>query len=91
MFKCLQMKYGLSCSYSVAIIFTVTNLMKKMQSERNNLGLPIKHISVKNSSWQEVNYLAQQIQALFTIEQLIKKQNALNINNNGNNNNNFFA
>ena len=60
--------FGLSCSYSVAIIFTVSNLMKKMQSERNNLCLPRKHISVKNSSWQEVNYLAQQIQALFTIE-----------------------
>lgn len=47
--------------------------------------LPIKHISVKNSSWQEANYLAQQIQVLLIIEELIKKQNALNINNNGKN------
>ena len=81
MFKCLQMKYGLSSSYSVAIIFTVTNLMKKMQSERNNLCLPIKHISVKTVAG--ANYLAQQIQVLLIMKN--KKQNAVNINNNGKN------
>ena len=64
-----EIQHGRSCSYSVAIIFTVANLMKKkMQSERNKPGLPIKHISVKNSSWQEANYLTQQIQVLFIIE-----------------------
>ena len=59
------MKYGLSSSYSVAIIFTVINLMKKMQSERNNLCLPIKHISVKTVGG--ANYLAQQIQVLLIL------------------------